>query len=268
VLIFICRLNVYAIDNGIYSIERENSTTLVTTSDGEKIKIGQKVNIKVEKCYIHSTDNVNETFHVNVNFNYNSQQDNLNHVLVINGIAYKQSGSGRSNNKLDFSFVIKGKAQAENAGKYFKTKPFYRKHPAYQLETSFIPEKSIYAKNEELWVKLRIKNVGNNVVSFQVGGRNRAARDNQYSFLCYLFGKQVNDIGTTHHFGGRSIFKDLKPGEVFENRINLSKWFSFNKEGFYEVLGSYYMAYRIPNDNIYRILWEDYATAEFYIRIK
>jgi hypothetical protein len=88
-------------------------------------------------------------------------------------------------------------------------------------------------------VTWRIVNVGTNVVSFMQGGRNRAARDNQYIFSARSGGKHVEDVGTSFHFGGLAALRVLKPGDVFEDKVSLQKWFSFEKAGMYELHGSY-----------------------------
>src|SRR5262249_28752585 len=113
-----------------------------------------------------------------------------------------------------------------------------------------------------------VTNVGDNTLSFQKGGRNRALRDNQYIFSAYWNGKQVADIGSSYHMGGLSTRKVLKPGETFEDRVSLSKWFAFDKGGLYEVHGAYYMEFYDPNASTWRPIWEDYVSADFQIRIK
>jgi hypothetical protein len=49
----------------------------------------------------------------------------------------------------------------------------------------------------------------------------------------------VPDIGSNVHFGGLATPRVLEPGGVFEDEIDLSKWFAFEEKGSYEVLGSY-----------------------------
>jgi hypothetical protein len=114
---------------------------------------------------------------------------------------------------------------------------------------------------------MRIRNVAENTVAFIKGGGNLAARDNQYAFSARLRGKQVNDIGTSLDFGGLACRKTLKPGEVFEDKVDLRKWFAFDRLGTYEMLGSYYMEFNDPARDDWHTVWEDYATAEFTVRV-
>jgi len=63
----------------------------------------------------------------------------------------------------------------------------------------------------------------------------------------------------------------LSPGEVFEDKISLSKWFAFDKPGMYVIHGSYYLDFHDPDAESllwWRTIWEDYASAEFTVRIK
>jgi hypothetical protein len=60
----------------------------------------------------------------------------------------------------------------------------------------------------------------------------------------------------------------LKPGDVFEDVISLSKWFPFDKAGTYEIHGSYYLDFHDPGAEWWRTVWEDYVSADFLVTIK
>jgi hypothetical protein len=193
----------------------------------------------------------------------------LDHVLVLDETAYKQNGSGSSQDAFcSLSFSIQGQEKAEEVAKHYSIQPRYRVHPGYQLAVGFFPEWGKFIQGEEIKVTLRIKNVGNGPVAFQKGGRNRAPRDNQYSFLGIYQGKTVPDKGSSFHFGGLSYRAILKPGEVFEDEVDLTQWFAFEKTGPYQILGSYYMSFSDPADDFGRTIWEDYITAEFWIQVE
>jgi ATP-dependent DNA helicase RecG len=70
-------------------------------------------------------------------------------------------------------------------------------------------------------VTLRVRNVGKKAFSFDKGGRNRAARDNQFRFTAEHDGKPVIDISSTNNHGGLSVAPIVKPGEVFEDEVDL-----------------------------------------------
>ena len=180
-----------------------------------------------------------------------------------------QSGSGSSHEQTSsLSFYISGEGHAKKISRFFRTPLIYRRHPRHNLLVSFSSTKQEFLVGAEVNATLRIENVGTHTIGFMKGGRNRAARDNQYVFAARLGGKQVPDVGTSYHFGGLATREVLKAGEVFEDTISLNKWFSFEKAGVYEVLGSYYLNFVEPEADSWRSIWEDYVSAEFLVRIK
>jgi hypothetical protein len=96
----------------------------------------------------------------------------------------------------------------------------YRRHPQHNILVSFSPTKPEFKIGDEVTSVLQVTNIGKNALSFNKGGRNRAVRDNQYIFSARYNGKQVEDIGSSSHFGGMYVKRVLKPGEVFEDTIN------------------------------------------------
>src|SRR5262249_41623137 len=191
------------------------------------------------------------------------------YILIVDGTAYRLVGSGASQKETSsLNFEVTGDDNAKQVAKYFGTSPPYRRHPGHGLQVSFIPVKQVFETGEEVIVTLRITNVGGNAVSFMQGGRNRAARDNQYIFSARYRGKQVEDIGTSYHFGGMSVRRVLEPSEVFEAKVSLNKWFLFKEAGLYEIHGSYYLDFLDPEDDSWRIILEDYASADFVGTIK
>lgn len=263
-------ITAFALDNGFYKISLDESSPLVKTQEQKEIHIGSKENIKINEVDLSSTDNWNERFHLSIEIPYNKELENGHwYALTIDDTVFGQTNSGSSQEETStLGFRTYGEKQVKTIAKHFSIKPKYRKHPNYSLAVQFIPEKSKFEKDEELWVILKIKNAGNNEISFMKGGRNRAPRDNQYSFIAEYCGKQLSDIGSSNHFGGKATKVTLKTGEIFENKINLSHWFRFDKSGAHRIIGSYYMDFKDSDDNSWHTIWEDYITAEFYIIIK
>ena len=50
--------------------------------------------------------------------------------------------------------------------------------------------------------------------------------------------------------------------------ISLSKWFSFDKAGTYDIHGSYYLDFQDPGADSWRTLWEDYVSADCLLTVK
>jgi hypothetical protein len=188
-------------------------------------------------------------------------------ALYVGGTADHAHGRGWNKTSVTIDFYIDGLARAEQVAAFFKIKATMRRHPGHQIEVSFKPVQDKFDPKQRIAAILRIRNVGQSTVAFKRGGRNGGTRDNQYEFVCRYAAKQVVDIGKGGHLGGLFGIKKLKPGETFEQEVDLTKWFSFDKSGTYDLLGSYYMDF-FDSENVIWPIWTDYATAGFSIRIQ
>lgn len=236
--------------------------------DGQKLLLGARQDLKIQKSELSSQNNPNTRFNLSVTVPYDENIGPSSYILVVARTAYRQTGSGASHKELSsLSFHISGEENAKRVSEYVKTPLVYRRHPRHNLRVTFIPTKQEFSVGDDVTATLQIANVGTNTIAFMKGGRNRAARDNQYVFSARYGGKQLADIGTSYHFGGLAARQVLQPGKVFEDRISLSKWFAFDKAGMYEIHGSYYLAFTDPDEDLARTIWEDYVSADFMVRI-
>jgi hypothetical protein len=255
--------------NGIYERSQDTSGSLVKAHDGQEVRLGTRRALQILKAEMYSQNNERTRFYLTVTTPYDPSIGPSSYILFVDGTAYPQVGSGSSREETSsLSFDLTGGDRAQQVAKYVGTSVPYRRHPGHQFQVSFIPAKPVFDTGEEVIVTLRITNVGTNAVSFMQGGRNRAARDNQYIFSTRYQGKQVEDIGTSYHSGGLAVRRVLQPGDVFEDKVNLNKWFSFKDAGIYEIHGSYYLDFQDPADDAsWRTIWEDHASADFVVTI-
>src|SRR5207253_3064476 len=152
--------------------------------------------LQIRKTEMLSQNNENMRFFLQVTIPYDPGPGPSSYVLFVDGTAYRQVSSGSSANETStLDFYVSGDDKAKEVAKHFKASMRYRRHPGHHLQVSFIPEKQEFETGEEVIVTLRITNVGTNTVSFMKGGRNRAARDNQYIFSARYHGRQVEDVG-------------------------------------------------------------------------
>jgi hypothetical protein len=253
---------------GFYALSLEGSGFPVKIND-HTFYIGNRLNFSVVKAEVRSENNANTKFQLTVTMP-NDQKPQSNIALFVGGTAYSSSGGGGDQKTVSLEFPIAGRDSANQVANLFKIKPILRSHPHYELEIFIKPTREEFFVGQRVSVLFHLRNVGGTIISFKKGGRNRAARDNQYVFSCRLSAAQVEDIGNSAHFGGISTDWKLKPGEVFEEEIDLSKWFAFDKPGIYELLGSYYMEFKDPDEDIpsFSPIWTDYATSEFIVKIK
>lgn len=255
------------IADGVYSRSKESSALKVVTQDGREMHLGEKCGLEIHRAEVRSQDNRNTRFCLLLTVPYDPQLERK--ILVVDGVAYRQCGGGSSQKKTSsLQFNISGGDNAERVAKHFRIQPVLRRHPQHCLEVSFIPAGGLVRLGEEVWVTLQITNVGKRTVAFMKGGMNRAKRDNQYVFSATFRGKQVRDVGTSFHFGGIAVRRILRPGDVFRDKVNLGKWFSFGESGRYEVVGSYHMDFVDPEGSeIWRTIWQTYVTAKFFVRV-
>ncbi len=205
-------------DNGFYLRAKGEPEPWIKSHDGHKMFLGVRQPLTVEQGWLSSQNNENSRFYLSVTIPYDADIGPSTYILIVDGKAYRQTGSGASHEKTSsLDFYISGKENAEQVSRYIKTPVVYRRHPRHNLSVSFIPTEDELSVGDNVTVTLRITNVGTNFVSFMKGGRNRAGRDNQYVFSSRYRGRQVDDIGTSHHFGGTAVRRILKPEEIFED---------------------------------------------------
>jgi hypothetical protein len=151
----------------------------------------------------------------------------------------------------------------------FHAQVLKRRHPGQQMLVQFIPDKAEFKVGEPVTVKLRITNVGTREFTFFEGGRQRGARDNQFAFSAELVGsKMVAETGDPMNFGGMEMSVTVKPGESHEIGVDLTRWFVFKEAETYNLRGSYHMDFVNSKTDEYYTIWEDYACAEFTLKIK
>ena len=211
----------------------------------------------IKSCRIISQDNSNNRYWINLKPNTMPEKDFHGLILKVKDFTIVSSGHGASGELLDsISLYADSKISAEVA-REFNVSLEKRKHPGHILQTEFIFEQT--NKNN---VVLKITNLGNNTLIFQDGGMNRGMRNNQFNFVGFRNNKQLIDLGSPVHFGGRSTYVTLRKDETFEKKIDLTKWFDLSENGFYEIIGTYYLEFH-NSIKEHRIQWSDFVGAQF-----
>ncbi len=261
------------IEDGLYLQAEDTSAPLVKTQEGQKLHLGAKQTLNILNSEVISQNNSNTRFRLLLTIPYVEDFGYSTYILVIAGTAYKITGMAskgqvvkKKRSTYTPTFYISGDENAKQVSEYFGAPLFYRRHPRHNLCVSFTPIKQKFTKGEKVTVMLQITNVGTN--SIYIRNRYYGYRDNQYVFSAYYHGNPVQDIGRTSINRGGINSITLKPEEVFEEEINLSKRFSFEKVGWYVVYGSYSLNFIDPSEDVGRTIWEDYASAAFTVRIE
>jgi hypothetical protein len=253
--------------DGLYVLFDGKSEQRVKGADGREFGIGSRLGPEVQEAKLRSIDNANTEYWLQLTFAFGELQGMSQMILVVNGTGYPQASSGSDAGKSEsLGFPVSGRENAKAVAEHFKIKPVLRAHPGHQLAVTFVPSQKEFAAAGPKMVTLRIENVGAKPVFFQAGGRNRAERDNQFVFRATDGQKPLPDIGSDNHFGGLSVIRELKAGEVFEQEVDLAKWFAFEKPGIFTVHGSWLLSF-FESREYTHVAWEDWATAEFVVRV-
>jgi hypothetical protein len=255
-------------DDGFYVIT--DSGPGVRTVNGKDIHLGEKFSepgIRLSRLY--SISNANERFFMFLEKEGVFSHANERIALCVADYCTTFDGSGSSGYGKTYSIDawFTSRPAAEAYARFFSTKVKLRAHPGHMLLTRFVPAKDSFSVDDALPVTLEIQNVGMTTVTFQVGGQQRGARDNQFGFTAYG-ATAVPDTGDPGNLGGLSSNQTLKPGETFKVDVDLRKWFTFNTSGTYRITGSYQLTFYDPKDQTRFAIWQDYASAQFELVVK
>jgi len=224
--------------------------------------------MKIQRSELLSDVNANNRFQLHLTTAYDPTLSPETYVLIVAGNVYRQGGSGASQQESSLlTFQILEEDNAKQVARYFDIPIAYRRHPGHKLRVAFTPTKQSFVSGTEVTAVLRITNIGTKPIAFMKGGRNRAARDNQYIFSAHRYGEPVPEIGSSQHHGGLATKYVIQPAATFEDTISLSKWFAFDMTGFYDIHGSYFMGFIDPEADSWRTVWTDYVGADFMVKI-
>ena len=241
----------------------------VPGADGTEARVGERLELRVLSARVAARDNANEEFDANVVLPYDARLSSPGAlVLVAGGRAFPSYGAGSSAAETSHVNVhAPNRTDAEALARFLGVELTLRRHPGHALDVRFVPDRAVYRPGQPVKVTLRIRNVGERAVAFQVGGRNRGPRDNQFAFAAFLGASPVPDVGDPTHFGGLSVRRRLAPGETFEKEVALRDWFALRERGSYTVLGAWHLDFQSPESDAWEILWEDWVAGEFTLRI-
>jgi hypothetical protein len=230
---------------------------------------------QISQVTVHSISNNNRSYHLEIKLT-NSLPVKYLKIALIAGEKTIRFWGGNEDNTFIETTVDDPEAVLLIA-EHFHANVVKRQHPGQQMLVEFIPDKRPFKIGEPVVVRLRITNVGNHDFTFVEGGRQRGPRDNQFAFSAEVMGGKIAagrmmgamlpDIGDPMNFGGIAGSVTLKPGQSREIPVDLNNWFKFERNGEYSIRGSYYMELIDPDKSNFQTIWEDYACAEFTIRM-
>jgi len=278
-------------NDGLYYLSSVQSVPEVRTepeawTDGAAtIRVGEEAGLKILKAFVYSENNANTEFGIRLNtsdypVDPKSGKPSNPVVLKVGNHWYSCFGwggkSGGPDNFLEFK--AHNQDDAEAIAESLAVPCHLRSPPGYKIFVQFLPLKTAYGTNEPTIVTFKIQNLDERTIIFQRGGMQRGSRDNQYGFRAQLSNrtgvrKAVPDVGNAMSFGGISVHVPIKPGEIFEDQIDLKKWFSFDQIGNYYIHGFYFVEFYqtlLDKDTFAPETerWSDYLSADFTIVVK
>lgn len=196
-------------------------------------------------------------------------------AVVIDGVCLAVSRGQKSGGGFDgtLSGWVVGENAAIKLAKALKTELPRRKHPGHRYVVTWEPEKESYQPGTQVSLLLTIENVGEQPMTFRVGGQNRGTRDNQFRFLAYRTwgqGKALPDVGDPTNFGGICSYETLKPGEKFHAKIGLDRWFQFDDPDRYHVTGMFELELheRQADGGVSNTIWEELAAGDCLVLVE
>jgi hypothetical protein len=259
------------IENGIYRVLADDKGFEAARTSGGKVRLGDRLSQNFGSATIWSLSNQNDRFRLLMKeagpFDHQGQA-----AIYVDGVcevigSYSEPDAA---GKLELIADIEGQANIRKVAAVLQTKPIERKHPGHQLRVSWRPVQESYKAGEAVLLELTIENVGTTTVRFIEGGKQRGARDNQFGFTAFAgsgFGKPIPDTGDPTNFGGLGAFRELKPNDVFQKQVDISKWFQFEAPDTYLITGMYELELQ-EKDFGARVLWEEFATGRCFVRFE
>jgi hypothetical protein len=110
-----------------------------------------------------------------------------------------------------------------------------------KFEAGFIAEKTEIMAGEAIYVTFYVRNTGTEPIYLETGGDGRSIRS--YRFQFSATDEQGGPARDPHpnpgHFGGlQGPPPAIKPGETYSEKLQLSKWLTFDRPGQYTVRGA------------------------------
>ena len=264
------------IPDGIYLLHEKGDGPKVKRNDtGDFLVLGEKLTDRLGTGTIDSTSNDNELFRLDLRGAGPFPKREISgptaafiagHCLML----YSRSDPA-PDGTLNLGASIHTDEAMRAVAKTLKVEPRLRKHPGYKLAVNWETDKPRYQAGEPIGVTVKIKNVGEQPVSFQNGGRQRGPRDNQFGFTAfrgYGAGKAVPDTGDPTNFGGIAGMVTLQPGQTFAKAVVLDKWFKLTEPDVYRCTGMFHLEFHDADDGWRRSTWDDFVAGVFVVRIE
>ncbi|MEM7474324.1 MAG: hypothetical protein AAF483_04970 [Planctomycetota bacterium] len=261
-----------ATEDGIYLMVEDGKGTEVKNSRGDSISIGTQAGKEFGPAEVWSMNNQNDRFRVQLSKvpvqDLEKTMEKGFLVLCIDGvcerlISHSDARQAAANGGYALMIDVNGRENAQKVAQRLGCELGLRKHPGHQLVTSFSPKQKQFKIGEPMMLEMRIENVGKTLVRFMDGGQQRGPRNNQFGFIAE---PPHPDTGDHTNFGGMAALRTLKPGDVFNKEVDISKWYTFEEDTSCEITGLFELEF-YEEDFSAKRLWEEVVVGKCFIRV-
>lgn len=259
------------VEAGIYRITSDGQGVEAARTVGGTVDLGERLATNLGDSTIWSLTNRNDYYRVMVKLAAPLERQHRL-AICVDGVCevVGSISAPDADGKVAVLADVVGQANARQVAVALNAKIQDRQHPGHQLRVSFSTVRESHRIGEPVVLSLRIVNVGKTTVRFLEGGQQRGPRNNQFGFTAFAghgSGKSISDTGDPRHRGGIGVYRELKPGDVFDKQVDISKWFKFEKADTYQVTGTYELELR-DKDYSARIIWKEFVTERCRVRIE
>ncbi len=219
------------------TVEKAGPGTITATRSANRTALGKLVRkVTAKSVELTAHNNANTEFTLWVVFPRQSTDQDV--FLSADGGWWLSESYGHDDSASQASFVLDRAAAARLSRALGISLNERSKLDASLQATWSIPPTATIRPGDPIAVKLRVKNAGKTTLGFVIGGRQRGARDNRFSFAISRNGAPVA-IKDAPDFGGMMFYKALKPGAEHELSVDLRSWADLATPGHYAVDVSY-----------------------------
>ncbi|MCE0499540.1 MAG: hypothetical protein LV481_16500 [Methylacidiphilales bacterium] len=267
-------------DDGLYWVSDQPTDVSITTLDGQKIFLGKPFTEKIDEATLTSQTNDNTKYQIDLNQNvpYLEWLSLPKFALVLQKKCLLFNICKGDEQHRDYRADLSDTDFISNTEAFFKITRQNRKHPGHQFWARFFASKPEgYPLGEPVVVTLEIMNCGTHSFFIYFPGGERSRLDDSFTFTAFrvtspVQGKKVETVASQPYNPAPSVDMgarcELKPQKMLYMSVDLKRYLVMDKKGTYLGRGTY--AFQLANSYLgnQKVIWDDYATAEFEVTIK
>jgi hypothetical protein len=263
---------------GLYFISVQPTDKPITTLDGRMMFLGRPFAEKIDEVDLISQTNDDSDYSLVLKQNkpYSIDVSTRAIALVLQKKALFFGGCGGSPTQRDYATHLSDPDFIRNTEAFFKIMRQDRKHPGHQFTARFAVNAEGYELSQPVIVTLEITNCGTQPFTIESPGVPKGMTD-VFTFTAHGSGTSQWDMPNNavaskpYRPAPLEMLTQLvaiKPSATLGISVDLKKYLIIKKKGLYSCRGTYAFKVMDPAPKAHKVLWDDYATADFEVRIK